>query len=370
MSISPVRALALTALVALCCPLAAKADLTVGSKAPKLDIEHWVSTNEGKFPKINTFEPNKVYIVEFWATWCGPCVASMPHIAKLQKDYLDKGVQVISVSDEDLADVEKFLDRNVPNSQADAEGNKPTFRQLTSGYCLTTDPDQSVYRDYMEAAGEGGIPTAFIVGKDGVIEWIGHPMEMDEPLAKVVEGKWDRQAYIKERQERKMLEEELQKISVMMENGKPEDALKRIEELQTKVTNPEFKAFLEGIRVQLMVMTNPAEAAKQMKALIEKTNEAAALNALGWQIVEMSMQGQNVPKELIETGMIAAEKAVKLEPKDGAILDTLAHLVELKGDLDKAIQLQKKAVELAPEMRELKAYLKQLEDKKAEGAEK
>jgi hypothetical protein len=43
---------------------------------------------------------------------------------------------------------------------------------------------------YMQAAGMNSIPTAFIVGKDGVLQWIGHPASMDEPLKAVVEGTW------------------------------------------------------------------------------------------------------------------------------------------------------------------------------------
>jgi tetratricopeptide (TPR) repeat protein len=120
-----------------------------------------------------------------------------------------------------------------------------------------------------------------------------------------------------------------------------------------------------------MMETNPVEATKQLKELISKTNEVSALNMLAWQVVEMSMSDKDeVPKGLLDAAMIAAEKAVKLAPQDGMILDTLSHLIHINGNLDKAIELQKKAVAFAPEVPELKNFLKQLEKEKSEQSEK
>ena len=74
-------------------PEAAKAKkLSVGDKAPPLSIEKWVKGDE-----VTGFEKGKVYVVEFWATWCGPCVASMPHLSALQKEYKDR-VTIIGVT--------------------------------------------------------------------------------------------------------------------------------------------------------------------------------------------------------------------------------------------------------------------------------
>lgn len=75
--------------------------LTIGSPAPQLDIEHWIQDGSGHFAKVSEFEADKVYLVEFWATWCGPCIASMPHIAEIQEKYADRGVQVVSITRED-----------------------------------------------------------------------------------------------------------------------------------------------------------------------------------------------------------------------------------------------------------------------------
>ena len=172
-------------------PAIPDAALTIGSKAPSLDIEHWISDGNGAFAEVTEFEADQVYVVEFWATWCGPCVSSMPHLAELQEKFKDS-VQVISVSDEDLGTVAAFLEK--PYGKGGEDGPK-TFGELTGVYCLTTDPDRTVNKDYMEAAGQNGIPSCFVVGKTGEIEWIGHPMALDEPLSQIVDGSWKRDAF-------------------------------------------------------------------------------------------------------------------------------------------------------------------------------
>ena len=157
----------------------------------ELAIEHWLQDGNGFFKPVTKFEKGKVYVVEFWATWCGPCIQSMPHLAEIQNKYRGQGVQVISVSNETVEEVKDLLGKNHPQT------GKP-FSELTSAWCLTTDPDGSVYKDYMEASKQGGIPTAFLVGKTSEIEWIGHPMDMDGPLEAVVNDTWDRAVFEKE----------------------------------------------------------------------------------------------------------------------------------------------------------------------------
>lgn len=404
--------------------------LTIGSKAPSLDVEHWVSDGNGKFKPVTSFEADKVYVVEFWATWCGPCVASMPHLAETQNKFLGKGVQIISISDEDLETVNEFLERPVrgarkPADQKSEEGESKdtrkkaepaTYGELTSVYCLTTDPDGSVKADYMEAAGQNGIPTSFIVGKSGLIEWIGHPMSMDKPLSEVVAGKWDREAFLEEfrkEQERDLL---MAKLGQKMRKGDTDGALalldtaiadaegdeetvSQYQQLKFRVKVSAAAAKIQGddvegglaeldeiskdasdvekgqismLRVSLLLSKGLHE--DVVKTLTEMTEskapDSSMLNQLSWQIYEVAVEDKDFPKDVIAAATAAAEKAVESDPENGMILDTLAHLVHLQGNLDRAIQLQTKAVENAGDapqnaVEEMSAFLKKIKKEKA-----
>ena len=340
------------------------AELTIGSVAPAIDVEHWVQDGEGKFGPVTTFEKGKVYVVEFWATWCGPCIMSMPHIAQIQADYADKDVQVISISDEDLDTVTGFLERD--------NGEGATFAEVTKGYCLTTDPDRSVYEDYMKAAGQNGIPTAFIVGKTGEVEWIGHPMQMDGPIEKIVGGSWDRAAYAEEMAEMQKVQEAFAEVRKLLAVGDGDGAEAMVERMIAEATNPNVKETLgrirgqlDGVRFQMALQAGGEQAGAEFERMVEKNaDNAERLNELAWMVVTLAERGAPIDDDLRGSATAAAEKAAKLDPENGPILDTLAHLYAMADRLDDAIAAQKKAVKFGGLMAEpMKAYLEELEAK-------
>ena len=359
--------------------------LTIGSDAPKLDVEHWVSDGNGKFEPITDFAKDKVYVVEFWATWCGPCIASMPHLAELQTKYADKGVQIVSISDEELTEVETFLKREVPtakprgNSESkDEKDDKPgakgkTFKELTSAYCLTTDPDRSVYADYMEAARQNGIPTAFIVGKDQKIEWIGHPMQMDEPLAQVVAGKWNREAFAEEFKERQELEILMAQLSAAARKGDTKSALKLIDEALAKTKDNSTKEQLKIARLQIQL--NDKDSEDELPTILAEAykyyaRQPSLINNIAWTVAQKMEAGQLESKEVLEATRAAIEKAAKQGDGDqrAALLDTAAHIQLLAGDLDAAIKSQTTALEIASDS--LKAQLQDFMDQLKKEKEK
>lgn len=338
--------------------------LTIGSKAPKLDIEHWMSDREGEFADFDGFEKDKVYIVEFWATWCGPCISAMPHIVETQNKYADKGVQVISVSREDLETVEKFLKRTVRGE------DEKTYAELTSAYCLTTDPDASVSKDYMRAAGQGGIPTAFIVGKTGEIEWIGHPMTMDKPLEEIVGDEWDREKFAETFIPKQKIDLLMGSINQMARAGEFEGALKKLDEVlagDTEAIPARALARLKSMRNPIAMEVGGDVAVEAFQAMVEEAGDSTrSISRLTSRVIKLKKSGEEVDDRILAAACKAAGKAVEIAEEAGKdkatarAMDSHANLLYLCEKLEDAIAVQKKAVELSDEARIAK-FLEKLE---------
>ena len=79
--------------------------LEVGDQAPALEIAEWVKGEK------TSLETGRVYVVEFWATWCVPCRKSIPHLTELQNDLGPEGLTIIGVSTEEPEKVRPFVQK-------------------------------------------------------------------------------------------------------------------------------------------------------------------------------------------------------------------------------------------------------------------
>jgi len=107
----------------------------------------------------------KVVLLDFWATWCGPCKLSLPHIQKVADDggLAKRGLQVFAVNEKDAK----------PLVQAFMNDNHFSFPVLL-------DTDGLMNEEYKLA----GIPTTVVIGKDGKVKnaWIGYSDDSDDEV--------------------------------------------------------------------------------------------------------------------------------------------------------------------------------------------
>src|SRR5262245_24875705 len=139
--------------------------LLIGDDAPEFKVANWLKGNGG-----NGIEPGKVTIVEFWATWCGPCIGSFPHLSNVAEEYKSKGVNVFGISIDERKGVDfDSLKRFVA-------GSKGQNMHYTVG---ADDTLKYMSNNWKKATGQRGIPFAMIVDRKGKIAWMGHPMIID-----------------------------------------------------------------------------------------------------------------------------------------------------------------------------------------------
>ena len=122
--------------------------LRAGTAAPAISADTWMNTDGAV--EMSALR-GKVVVIEFWATWCGPCRASIPHMNKLHDRWKDKDVVVLGLTDEPPEDVRQFIRKNGIRYAVGAGS--------LSGF------------DY----GVTSIPHAFVIAGDGTVVWDGDP---------------------------------------------------------------------------------------------------------------------------------------------------------------------------------------------------
>lgn len=146
---------------------AARDALKPGAEFPDFSV----TDLNGKPLSLSQFK-GKVVLVDFWATWCPPCVAEMPRIIATYQKYHDKGFEVIGISlDRDKAELLKYIEKNKIAWPQHFDGGKAPGESLAEKY------------------GAEAIPTTFLIGADGkIIAATTGPMggALEEHLAKLL----------------------------------------------------------------------------------------------------------------------------------------------------------------------------------------
>ncbi len=269
-------------------------DLMIGDDAPKLEIDTWV-----KGEPITEFEPGKVYLVEFWATWCGPCVRNIPHLTELQEKHGPSGLTVIGLTSPDARNTLERVSQFVED-QGEA-----------INYHIAMDDGRKSDVAWMDAAGKTTIPIAFVVDRKGKIAYIGHPYYIDDALAQIMAGNFDLDYAARTYASSFVVQGKFNRFVELMNEGELEDAYDIGWEL--------YNQYAE--------------------------RNAALLSSMAWMIV-------NPDNDLAERDLDLAQKAIDRaiglqRGKDPSALDTSAWVHFQRGDVARAIEINERALTMA-----------------------
>lgn len=135
----------------------AQSNIKVNEKAPEINITDWIEN----VPRDKNLS-DKYIVLEFWATWCGPCIEAVPHMNKIQQEFNQEDLYYISITDESIDKIERSLKRIDFNSIVVTDLTKKTQINFGDGI-----------------KGLDTYPLTVLIDKTGIIKWIGEPKNLN-----------------------------------------------------------------------------------------------------------------------------------------------------------------------------------------------
>ncbi|MBK1825706.1 TlpA disulfide reductase family protein [Haloferula rosea] len=326
-------------------PSVASAALEVGDPAPRIAPGKWAQGEP-----VKELEGDKVYIVEFWATWCGPCITAIPHIDALSREFASDGLVVVGQNlGEDAAKVDQFVRKM---------GSKMSYRVGVD------DAAGTMAKTWLKAAGQNGIPCAFVVNKQGKLAYIGHPMSLEKSFLKKLLAEPGTKPKTADKAAPATLSDEAKalatKASALLAEGKPEEAAPVVAALHEAL--PDGFRHIGGLmELDLMIARKQYDDSVALAGILAEDFEEkptvviAVANSL-------AQAPAATPAMLDAAAALAQPLSSSAAPVKADALGVLALVAFRKDEPDKAVRLQTQAVESAapsqtPAMKAaLKAY--------------
>ncbi len=325
--------------------------LMISDEAPPLTVSSWLQGTP-----VSGFEKGHIYVLDFWATWCGPCRRSIPHLAKINEKYKDKVTLIgVDVWEPDTKKVQPFLQKrgdiafDIALDQVDPQPKDLDPKKVSQW----ADEHGHMARGWLGASGRDkiGIPATYVINGDGKVAWIGDPADLEKTLDGLLDGTFDISASA----------EKHRTTMAHFEAGRPLS-----KEFDDAVDKKQWAAAIEACNKLLALdpVIFDDSAVEKFSIMLQNQNLPALAYAYGREILGTTIKSD--PDELNALARAIIDPKAKIEERDydlaiqaaqqgievtlgskSSLYNTLANAYFAKGDKPKAIESIEAGIALA-----------------------
>jgi len=302
--------------------------IVVGDQAPTIDDVRWVRGEE-----IGEWSDGHAYVIDFWATWCPPCIDGLRHMEALHDRLAKEDVHFIAVAVWPMS-----------NSKSPEEV-LARFPELS--YSLAIDRDDATADALLTASRSSGLPTTMIVDRRGRVAWVGPPDDgFDRSLEAIVSGSYDIDTARRADIVRHRAEVFIGQAAKAERSGDFRSAIELID--QAVAVDPDRFSVYRGwqYEIALLRLEDPQTAKKVAEGLLDSPqgNDPYPLSILATRIVSNYDQTPDDHRDL-DLALHCARTAVSANPDlEYEDLALLAEVYALRGDYEAALTVQQMAM--------------------------
>lgn len=319
-----------------------KIGLSIGDTAPQLTFSKLVKGSS------TVLSDEKITILEFWATWCVPCIAAMPHLSELAEKYTDEANFIAVNVMERTGDQPYSVVAPKVTEFVEKMSEKMRFTVVVD------DDEKNMEKKWLRAAGINGIPATIVV-KDKKIYWIGHPMFLDKVLEQIKDGSYElmeqkkeyEKKFIAQRNESNSFKDNMTAIENAISSKNYQEAIALTDKFAALAPKSSYVYKQRKLQI-LLAFFKEEDVLNYLKNTqkIDKKDAAALASFIATQ--------ENIPQKI---NLNAAEIIVESGEKNTYYLDCLATLQSRLGQFDQAYKSQLKMLNLLIEARKDKPDL-------------
>ena len=307
--------------------------ILVGDPAPSIRDVRWLRGEQ-----IQSWKTGEVYVIDFWATWCPPCIDGLRRLQTLHTRLAPLGVHFIAVAV-----------WPTPTSRP-PEDVLVRFPELA--YSLAIDNDDATADALMTASRSSGLPTTMIIDRSGRLAWVGAPSEgFEEALQTVLAEDFDIESARRADIIRHRAEGFIGAASKAERSGEFRSAIDLID--RAVAVDPDRFSAYRGwqYEIALLRLEDPRTAKEIAERLLSgpQGGDPYALFILATRIVS---NFESTPPDLrdLDLALHCARKAIEnSHAPDYEVLALVAEIHALRGKYDLALQRQSEAMSLASE---------------------